>query len=47
MYNMFKNRYKIVLLANLDEYLHNGNSETEMNIKTRVNNYSYKGVGSI
>ena len=39
--------YKIVLLAHLNKYLHNDNSETEVNRKISVKNGSYKGVNNI
>jgi hypothetical protein len=37
MYSMFNNNYKNVPLTNLNEYLHNNTSETEINIHIDVN----------
>jgi hypothetical protein len=39
---MFKDKLKIVPLTNLNKYLHNDTSETEVNINISVNNGSKK-----
>ena len=42
MYSMSKAIYKIVPLTNLNKYLHNDTSETEVNVNIRVNKGSEK-----
>ena len=40
MHSLFKNKLQIVPLTNLNKYLHNDTSETEVNVNISVNNGS-------